>query len=242
MIQVTGLVKRFNATEALRNVSFLANDGVITGLLGANGAGKSTTLRIIAGLMRPDQGFVQIDQDGPHPRGAQPATLGALLDHAGLYQRLTALENLAYFGKLHGLSASRAKQRAIEVLNLLGMHSEARRVARFSLGQRAKIALGRAIMHAPRNLLLDEPTNGLDVPTIRALRVLLRNMRDAGCCIVFSSHVLDEVEQLCDQVVIMAEGTVAGCGSPSEIRRSMHAGSLEDAFVQLTETSSAHYA
>jgi sodium transport system ATP-binding protein len=231
MIEVRGLKKQFGGLTAVRDVSFVAGNGSITGLLGANGAGKSTTLRIIAGLLAPDQGSVCMDD--PHSR------LGALLDHTGLYPRLTAQENLAYFGELHGLSFSRARERAGQVLTSLGLESEAhRRVSGFSLGQRAKVALGRAIIHSPGNLLLDEPTNGLDVPTIRALRAVLRNMRDAGCCIVFSSHVLDELEQICDRLVILAHGSVVGCGSPAEIRHQMNAASLEDAFTQLTERRS----
>jgi sodium transport system ATP-binding protein len=233
MIEVSGLKKHFGATQAVNNVSFVASDGAITGLLGANGAGKTTTLRIISGLLKADAGTIRIGH--AHPQ-ASHSTLGTLLDHTGLYPRLTALENVAYFGELHGLSAAHSKTRAAEVLGSLGLQSVAnQRVAGFSLGQRTKVALARAIIHSPRNLLLDEPTNGLDVPTVRTLRALLRDMRDAGCCIVFSSHVLEEVEALCDTAVIISDGVVVATGSPREIRQSTNAASLEDAFVKLTE-------
>jgi sodium transport system ATP-binding protein len=242
MIDVNGLKKYFGATRAIDDISFVASDGAITGLLGANGAGKTTTLRIISGLLEPDGGTVRIDDNNSQRSHLHHAALGTLLDHTGLYSRLTAVENLAYFGELHGFSASMARSRAVEVLDSLGLRSVAdQRVMGFSLGQRTKVALGRAIIHAPGNLVLDEPTNGLDVLTVRALRTLLRKMRDAGRCIVFSSHVLEEVEALCDTVIILANGVVVGGGSPSEIRRNTKTTSLEDAFLRLTERQENEY-
>jgi sodium transport system ATP-binding protein len=238
MIEVQGLRKHFGATQAVNDVSFIARDGAITGLLGANGAGKTTTLRVISGLLTADEGTIRIGQ--AHPQASQ-AALGTLLDHTGLYPRLTALENVAYFGELHGLTRAHSKTRAAEVLGSLGLQSVAnQRVAGFSLGQRTKVALARAIIHSPHNLLLDEPTNGLDVPTVRTLRALLRDVRDAGRCIVFSSHVLEEVEALCDVAVIISEGVVVATGSPQEIRQSTNAASLEDAFVMLTERQTGY--
>ena len=235
MIEVRHLAKRFRDKQAVRDVSFVARDGAITGLLGANGAGKSTTLRMIAGLLRPDRGTVRVDGIDAQQTSNPHAHLGALLDHAGLYSRLTARENLVYYGELRGLSRRRAGARADEVLSCLGLQPLAgKTVAGFSVGERAKLALGRAILHSPKNLLLDEPTNGLDVPTARKLRLVLKNMRDAGCSIVFSSHVLDEVEQLCDEVVILAEGVVIAAGAPSSISSKISVVSLEEAFVQLT--------
>jgi len=242
MIDVTGLKKRFGATQAVNNVSFVARNGSITGLLGANGAGKTTALRIISGLLSADEGTVRIDDSNPKQSHRHHRVLGTLLDHTGLYPRLTAIENLAYFGELHGFTPARAKERAAEVLDSLGLQSVAdQQAAGFSLGQRTKVALGRAIIHSPNNLLLDEPTNGLDVPTVRALRALLRSMREAGRCIVFSSHVLEEVEALCDTVVILSNGVVVACGSPHEIRRHTSTVSLEDAFVKLTERQEHEY-
>jgi sodium transport system ATP-binding protein len=235
MIYVRSIAKSFGSTPALRNLSLSARNGSITGLLGANGAGKTTLLRIVAGLLRPDRGMVEIDGYSPNSPNAK-MSLGCLLDHTGLYSRLTARENLTYFAELHGLGGSQANCRADELSTLLGLESVAdRRVGGFSLGQRTKVALGRAMMHAPANLLLDEPTNGLDVPTVRTLRAVLRKMRDSGCCIVFSSHVLDEVREICDTVQIITEGEVVAYGSPEDVCQQARTGSLEDAFVELTE-------
>lgn len=158
MIQTRNLKKSFGAVQAVRDLSFSAPDGAITGLLGSNGAGKTTTLRMICGVLQPDNGWVRIDKP-----------VGALLDHIGLYPRLTARENLAYFGELRGIPPIQLAQRIEQVLSQLGMDAIAdRRTAGFSQGERMKTALARAILHSPQNLLLDEPTNGLDVPSVRA--------------------------------------------------------------------------
>lgn len=234
MIHIDSLAKRFGSVHALRNVSFTASDGCIMGLLRANGAGKTTLLRIVSGLLRPDRGTVQIDGCDQH--ALDPRTsLGSLLDHAGVYARLTARANFMYFGELHGLPLPHLERRADELLQLLAMQSIADRpVSGFSLGQRTKVALARAMMHSAKNLLLDEPTNGLDVPTVRTLRAALRKMRDSGCCIIFSSHVLDEVREICDTVHILTRGEIVAHGSPDDVCRQARAESLEDAFMELT--------
>ena len=224
MIETRNLKKSFGPVHAVRDLSFFAPDGKITGLLGSNGAGKSTTLRMICGVLQPDHGSVRID-----------GRIGALLDHIGLYQRLTARENLAYFGQLHGIPRALLQQRIEEVLLQLGMETIAdRRTAGYSQGERMKTALARAILHSPRNLLLDEPTNGLDIPSVRALRSLLRLMRDSGMCIVLSSHILEEVRILCDHVAIVSTGRVVAQGSPEDLCRQTASASLEDAFIKLT--------
>ena len=225
MIQVQDLAKSFAGRPVVKGLSFTAPDGAITGLLGANGAGKTTTLRTICGVLQPDSGAVTVSQ----------GSLGALLDHMGIYPRLTVRENLAYFGQLRGMQPGALGERIAQVLSVLGLESIAdRRTAGFSQGERMKTALGRAILHSPRNLLLDEPTNGLDVPTVRSLRDFLRRLRDAGVCVVFSSHVLDEVRALCDQVVVVDGGRVVAEGSPAGLCRQTDSASLEDAFVKLT--------
>jgi len=227
MIQVHDLSKSFGNRPVVRSLSFTAPDGAITGLLGANGAGKTTTLRMICGVLRPESGAVTTDGGGT----------GALLDHMGIYPRLTVRENLAYFGRLRGMPPAATAERTGQVLATLGLEAIAdRRTAGFSQGERMKTALGRAILHAPRNLLLDEPTNGLDVPTVRALRDLLRRWRDAGACVVFSSHVLEEVRGLCDNVVIVDHGRAVAQGSPAELCRQTDSASLEDAFMKLIRT------
>lgn len=230
MIQVQSVQKSFGPIPALRNVSFTAVNGSITGLLGANGAGKTTLLRIVSGVLQTDRGSVHIDG---RPLNVN-SSLGSLLDHAGLYGRLTARENLTYYGELHGLPRVELHQKAEELLDVLALRPLADRpVSGFSLGQRTKVALGRAMMHSPTNLLLDEPTNGLDIPTIRSVRIVLRQMRDSGCCILFSSHVLDEVREICDNVHILARGEIAAQGTPGEICRQAQVTSLEDAFMEL---------
>ncbi|HUO32724.1 MAG TPA: ATP-binding cassette domain-containing protein, partial [Bryobacteraceae bacterium] len=188
MIQVQNLTKRFGIRAVVNDLSFTAADGSITGLLGANGAGKTTTLRMICGVLQPDGGTVAVDR----------RRLGALLDQTGIYSRLTVRENLAYFGELRGIPSAELAERVSQVIATLGLGAIAdRRTAGFSQGERMKTALGRILLHGPRSLILDEPTNGLDVPTVRSLRDLLRRLRDDGVCIVFSSHVLDEVRALC---------------------------------------------
>ena len=225
MIQAHNLQKRFGAVQAVRDLSFSAPDGKITGLLGPNGAGKTTTLRMICGVLQPDHGSVRIDKP-----------VGALLDHIGLYPRLTAREDLAYFGELRGIPRAQLSQRIDQVLSELGMeHIADRRTGGFSQGECMKTALARAILHSPQNLLLDEPGNGLDVPSVRALRGLLRQMRDSGMCIVLSSHILEEIRILCDHVAIVSAGRVVAQGSPEDLCRRTETESLEDAFIKLTQ-------
>jgi sodium transport system ATP-binding protein len=226
MIKVQGLNKSFGKRTAVTGLSFEAADGSITGLLGSNGAGKTTTLRMICDVLKPDSGSIAM---GDRRR------LGALLDHTGIYSRLTVRENLQYFGELRSMPPELLSDRIESVLSILGLESIAdRRTAGFSQGEHMKTALGRAILHAPQNLLLDEPTNGLDVPTVRSLRDLLRRLRDSGACIVFSSHVLEEVRALCDKIVIISEGRLIAQGSPAQVCAQADTSSLEDAFVKLT--------
>jgi len=241
MIEVRNLQKQFGSVTALRDVSFTAPDGAITGLLGANGAGKSTTLRIICGVLKPGGGQVLVD--GVSPSGdplALQRHVGGLLDHAGLYARLTPREILTFSGRLHGIPHQRLNDRVEEITAFLGLQSVAdRRTARFSAGERMKTALGRALIHAPQNLVLDEPTAGLDIPSVRALRLLLQRTRDAGACILFSSHLLEEVSALCDRVVILAQGRTVAQGTPDALCRRAGALTLEDAFVAFTTVGEA---
>ena len=236
MIQVRDLSKSFDGRAAVRRLSFDARDGTITGLLGRNGAGKTTTLRMVSGVLTPSAGTIRVgsasvrdDADGARQQ------LGALLDDHGLYPRLTAREHLIYFGRLRRLSTATLVDRVEHVVSLLGLMPVAdRRVGGFSQGERMKVSLGCAMIHNPRHLLLDEATNGLDVPTVRALRHLLKQLRDDGSCIVFSSHVLGEVEELCDRIVLIEGGTVVAEGTPRQLRHQADSDTLEEAFVKLT--------
>ena len=235
MIEAAGLAKRFGAVAAVSGVSLLAQDGRITGLLGPNGAGKSTTLRILYTVLRPDSGDAQVDGISvvAQPLAARQR-MGVLPHGAGLYPNLTARENILYFGALHGLARAARRNRTAELIRLLEMEEFADRPARgFSQGQRIKTALARALIHGPRNILLDEPTNGLDVMAVRSLRALLQHLRASGHCILFSSHVMQEVAALCDEVVIIAHGRVIAQGAPQELRSRAGTESLEEAFVRL---------
>ncbi len=236
MIQADDLNKRFGAVVAVRNLSLRARDGCITGLLGPNGAGKSTSLRILYTVLRPDAGDALIDGHSvTRTPLAAARRIGVLPHGAGIYANLTARENITYFGALQGLPRAAARTRAQELVKLLEMEEIADRRARgFSQGQRVKTALARALVHRPQNLLLDEPTNGLDVMAVRNLRALLMNLRSAGHCILFSSHVMQEVSALCDEIVVIAQGTALAAGTPEQIRTRAGAASLEDAFVGLT--------
>jgi sodium transport system ATP-binding protein len=237
MLEARDLTKSFGPVAAVRGVSFSARDGQITGLLGPNGAGKSTTLRMLYTVLRPDSGDALIDGVSvtADPLAARRA-IGVLSHGAGLYQHLSARENIAYFGELHGLSRADRDARAAELIETLDMREFADRHAKgYSQGQRLKTALARALVHKPRNVLLDEPTNGLDVMAVRNLRKLLAQLRDAGHCVVFSSHVMQEVEQLCDDVVVIARGQVVAAGKIADIRARAGNQQLEDAFVQLLD-------
>ena len=235
MIEVESLAKRFGAVEAVRDVSFTAADGRITGLLGPNGAGKSTTLRMLYTVLRPDAGSARIDGvDVVADPLAARRSIGVLPHSAGIYRHLSARENIRFYGELHGLPTAVLRRRIDELVERLGMADFAdRRAAGFSQGQRIKVALARALVHSPRNVLLDEPTNGLDVMATRALRDLIRGLRAEGRCVLFSSHVMQEVAALCDEVVIIDHGRVAASGTPAGIQSSFGGASLEEAFVRV---------
>ena len=235
MIEAKNLSKRFGDIEAVRDISFVARDGEITGILGANGAGKSTCLRMLYGVLAPDSGKASID--GIDIRGETSkarAHLGVLPHAAGLYGNLTARENIEYFGSLQGVGGDRLRSRTAELVRVLGMEGFIERRAKgFSQGQRIKVALARALVHDPGNIVLDEPTNGLDVMAIRNLREMLLALKAQGRCVLFSSHVMQEVAALCDRVVIIGHGQVLADATVQSIRDLSGAASLEEAFLQV---------
>lgn len=242
MIEVDNISKHFGQVQAVRDVDFSAPDGRITGLLGPNGAGKSTTLRIISTVLKPDAGTVRVDGSDVRVDGeAARLKLGVLPHASGLYPRLTAVENIRYYGELNDLAGPALTQRIAELVALLEIQEFADRPAKgFSQGQRIKVALARALVHRPKNVVLDEPSNGLDVMATRALRAIIRRLRDAGHCVLFSSHVMQEVAQLCDDIVIIAHGRIVAHGTPDEIRRQTGEADLEEAFVKAVgETGAA---
>ncbi|NJN44036.1 MAG: ATP-binding cassette domain-containing protein [Anaerolineae bacterium] len=235
MIQVNNLHKSFGKIHALKGVSFSAPDGKITGLLGPNGAGKTTCLRILYTVLNPDLGEALVDglSAVKAPLDVQ-RRIGVLPDASGIYPRLTTRENIRYYGRLHGLNGAALEGRIDELIKLFDMSDIAdRRTEGFSTGQRVKVAIGRALVHSPKNVLLDEPTSGLDVMSTRAMRDVIRRMRDDGKCVLFSSHIMQEVSALCDNIVIIAKGEIAAEGSPDALRQKTGYENLEDAFVEV---------
>jgi len=233
MIKVDGIHKSFGEVRAVRGVSFDAPDGRITGLLGPNGAGKSTTLRVLYTVLRPDEGSASIDgADVVTDSLAARQKIGALPHGAGLYPHLTARENIAYYAKLCGIDKSEVDDKVSAIIRLLEIEGFSDRHTKgFSQGQRTKVSLARALVHDPQNVILDEPTNGLDVMATRSLRRLILKLKDAGRCVLFSSHVMQEVAALCDDICIIANGQVAIDGSVDSIRERTGQDDLEEAFV-----------
>ena len=237
MIKVSDLHKSFGKVHAVRGVSFEAPDGKITGLLGPNGAGKSTTLRVLYTVLTPDEGKAEIDgRDVVADSLAARQRIGALPHGAGLYPHLTARENIAYYAKLCGVAKDRVDERVETLVELLEIGDFAdRKTKGFSQGQRTKVSLARSLVHNPQNVILDEPSNGLDVMATRSLRELILKLKDAGRCVLFSSHVMQEVAALCDDICIIANGKVAIDDSADGIRERTGCDDLEDAFVRAIE-------
>jgi sodium transport system ATP-binding protein len=235
MIELKGLNKAFGAVKAVDGVSFTARDGEITGLLGPNGAGKTTTLRMLYTLMEPDSGQVLVDGiDAAVDPIAVRKRLGVLPDARGLYKRLSSRENIEYFGRLQGMDEATIATRIDGLVKALDMGEIIeRRTDGFSQGQRVKTAIARALIHDPKNCILDEPTNGLDVMATRAMRDFLRHLKNEGRCVLFSSHIMQEVGALCDRIVVIAHGHVVADASPDELREQAGTSNLEDAFVKV---------
>jgi sodium transport system ATP-binding protein len=237
MIEVDNISKRFGTVQAVDGVSFKAADGRITGLLGPNGAGKSTCLRILSTVLRADSGTARI---GGIDLAAAPLParrlLGVLPHNSGLYQQLTGRENIEYYGRLHGLAEAPLATRVDALIERLELGTIANRKAKgFSQGERTKIALARSLVHDPQHLLLDEPTSGLDVMATRHLRDWLRELRGQGRCVLLSSHVMQEVEALVDELIIIAAGRVTLTGSPAELAQRFPGRSLEEIFVEAVQ-------
>lgn len=235
MLKVENLEKCFGDVQALNGLSFEAKDGEITGILGPNGAGKTTCLRTMYGLLKADQGRALVDgfDVTVSPLEAR-GQLGIFPDKFGLYERLTAVEQIDYFASLHGLSGNRKKQAIERVIDELHMQDIAyRKTAGFSQGQRMKVTLAQALVHQPKNLVLDEPTRGLDVMSTRILRENLAGLKARGHCILFSTHVMQEVAALCDRVIIVANGKKAAEGTPAQLCELAGETQLEDAFVKI---------
>ena len=235
MIKVENLHKSFGKVKAVNGISFEAHDGQITGLLGPNGAGKTTTLRMLYSLLPPDEGEISIDGLNPKTDAiAIKRTLGVVPDGRGLYTRMTARENIRYYGELHGMRNRDIRSRIEELVETLNMGDFIdRRTEGFSQGQRVKVAIARAMIHEPQTILMDEPSNGLDVMSTRALREYILNLKKDGHSVVLSTHIMQEVAALCDRIVIIANGEIAANGTSEQLLERSGCDSLEDAFVAL---------
>jgi sodium transport system ATP-binding protein len=235
VIRTAGLKKSFGGVCAVDGLDFLAEDGVVTGLVGANGAGKTTTFRALCGVVRPDEGSATVDGfDAWSERMEVLPRLGVLPDIRGLYPRLTPREHLLYFGDLHGIARPVLMRRIDALADRLEMTGFVDRRARgLSRGQELKVALARALVHEPRNVIFDEPTNGLDVASARAVRALIRELRDDGRCVVLASHVMPEVAQLCDRICVIDRGRAIAAGPPERLLTEYGVADLEELFVRL---------
>ena len=221
MIVVDRLRKDFRQLTAVHDLSFEVGDGEIFGLLGPNGAGKTTTIRMLAGLIAPTDGHATVNG---HPLGEGSdrirAITGILTESPGLHEKLTARQNLAYYGRLYGLTGARLRDAVDRYLDVVGMTEHAdRRVGGFSKGMRQKIAIARALLHEPEVIYLDEPTSGLDPSAAKTVRDFVATLRELGRSIVVCTHNLDEAERLCDRIGIM-RGTLLRVDTPAGLRRN----------------------
>ncbi len=237
MITIQKLRKYFRTVKALDGIDFTARDGEITGLIGPNGAGKTTALRILYTVMRPDRGTARVDGfDTVKDRWEVQSRIGVLPDNRGLYPRLTAREHVHYFGRLHGMDGPALARRLDELTEVLGLADFIdRRAKGFSKGQARKVGLARAMVHDPQNLILDEPTNGLDVGASRAVHDLLRECRSQGRCVLFCSHIMQEVAAISDRIVVMSMGRIVAQGTADELLRQTGETTLEDMFLAVTD-------
>lgn len=239
-IVAQGLTKRFGDKVAVDALDLAVPRGSWFGLVGPNGAGKTTTIKMVVGLLRPDAGSVAIDGVGvwPNPRAAK-ARLGVLPDDLRLFERLSGVELLTYIGLLRGMERSEVDRRAAQLLDVLGLARSAHDlVADYSTGMRKKVALAAALLHGPSVLLLDEPFESVDPVSSRVIVEVLQQYRRSGGTVIFSSHVMDTVERLCDEVAIVSEGRVVRSGTIAElVRRDQRR--LEDIFIDAVGAQAA---
>jgi ABC-2 type transport system ATP-binding protein len=233
-----GLYKRFGAKVAVAGVTLDVPHGSFFGLVGPNGAGKTTTMRMATGLLRPDSGGAWLDgvDVWADPVRAK-AQIGVLPEDLNLFERLTGRELLTYHGLLRGMDINVVKERSSELLDVLALADAANTlVVDYSHGMRKKIALAAALLHAPRALFLDEPFEAVDPISARAIRAVLDRLTSSGATVLFSSHVMELVESLCDHVAIMHQGRVVAAGTLDQVRMGR---SLEEAFVTLVGAGDA---
>ncbi|NCG01288.1 MAG: ATP-binding cassette domain-containing protein [Euryarchaeota archaeon] len=234
LLSIQGVSKNFAEIEALQGISLEIYSGEIVGLVGSNGAGKTTLLRLMAGVYKPTSGSVNLSNGQAVTSMRQE--LGVVPESTGLYSRLTAWENIRYHSRLHGAPDSLSWARTEKFAEHLDMKdSLSRHTKGFSRGMKQKTALLRALAHGPNILLLDEPTAGLDITSARTVRALVRQLRDEGGTVIYSTHQLAEAQQVCDRIVIIHNGEIRADGSPSALLQDTNTDTLEDAYVSLTQ-------
>ncbi|HZH86791.1 MAG TPA: ATP-binding cassette domain-containing protein [Brumimicrobium sp.] len=249
MIQVENIRKEFELTKkqqkennttdkvalAVEDVSFECQPGRIFSLLGPNGAGKTTTLRMLAGILKPTQGLIKINgidiQKSPNEAKKD---IGFLTGSTGLYERLTANEIIAYFAKLYGVSNDDYEVRKENLYTLLGMHDfQDKRIGRLSTGMKQKVSIARTMIHDPKVVIFDEPTSGLDVITAENIIKLISDCKTQGKTVIFSSHIMSEVDLLCDDLAIIHKGKIVHRSSMQEFRENMQTNSLTAEFIRV---------
>jgi sodium transport system ATP-binding protein len=240
MIQVDNLMKSFRdlrrgLVHAVDHVSFEARPGEILGLLGPNGAGKTTTMRILCTVLRPTGGSARVAGYDVLTQPSQVRQhIGFMSANTAIYDRMSALELVSYFGRLYGMTEERLRQRLEEVFTALQMNDFRDTLgAKMSTGMRQKVSIARAIIHDPPVLIFDEPTAGLDVLVARAVLQNIEQLRALGKCVLFSTHIMREVERLCDRVAIISRGRVQACGTLAQLRERYGENDLEELFFNL---------
>jgi ABC-2 type transport system ATP-binding protein len=235
MIEARGLVKRYGSTTAVANLSFDVRPGTVTGFLGPNGAGKSTTMRMILGLDRPDAGTARVNGQSYHELRWPLREVGALLEARAFHPGRSARAHLTALAVSNGIP----RRRVIDVLEITGLQTAAdRRAGKFSLGMAQRLGLAAALLGDPAVLLLDEPVNGLDPEGIRWIRGLLKNLAASGRTVLISSHLISEVAQTADQLIVIGQGRLLAQATVAEL--SARSSSLEEAFFQLTDHSTEY--
>jgi ABC-2 type transport system ATP-binding protein len=235
MLQIDRLSRSYRGIPAIRDISFTVRPGEIVGFLGPNGAGKSTTVKIITGLLRPNDGRVLFeDQDIHADLVAWRAKLGYIPEEAHLYNWMSGMEYLQLVGRLRGMGERLIQHKAEAMLQVLGLESwRFSPMSVYSKGMRQRVLMAAALLHDPRVLVFDEPLSGLDVLSARLFRDLLEELSAAGKAVLYISHVLEIVEQLCDRVIVIAQGRIVADAAPSELTTLMQLPTLEKVFAQL---------
>lgn len=240
MIQVEHLTKRFldlrdGSKTALDDVTFEVGPGEVYGLLGPNGAGKTTCLRILSTVLKPTSGIALVDgyNVATHPAEVR-ARIGFLSGNTGIYDRMTAWEMVEYFGRLYGMSEDQLRERIDHIFEMLQMQ-DIRDVlgSKMSTGMKQKVSIARTIVHDPPVLIFDEPTSGLDVLVARNVLKAIESLRDQGKCIIYSTHIMREVEKLCDRIAIIYKGRILASGTIAELEATYHEPDMEELFFHL---------